>query len=71
MHAITFTVELVEVFLINLYFKIVCMIYNLFSKPLNYAIAAGECNPELFHSYVGMEPSERYFNELCLDHESE
>ncbi|KAL7645764.1 UNVERIFIED_CONTAM: hypothetical protein RMT77_002659 [Armadillidium vulgare] len=38
------------------------------SKPMTYAIAAGECSPTYFHSFVGMEPSGRYFNELCLDH---
>ncbi|CAL4117672.1 unnamed protein product, partial [Meganyctiphanes norvegica] len=37
------------------------------SKPLNYAIASGEYGSNYVHSYVGMEPSGRYFNELCLD----
>ncbi|CAL4176086.1 unnamed protein product, partial [Meganyctiphanes norvegica] len=37
------------------------------SKPLTYALAAGEYGTDYVHSYVGMEPSGRNFNELCLD----
>ncbi|CAL4208274.1 unnamed protein product, partial [Meganyctiphanes norvegica] len=37
------------------------------NKPLTYALAAGEYGTDYVHSYVGMEPSGRNFNELCLD----
>ncbi|XP_071518904.1 glutaminase liver isoform, mitochondrial-like isoform X3 [Panulirus ornatus] len=37
------------------------------SKPLTYAMASGVYGPEYVHSFIGMEPSGRYFNELCLD----
>ncbi|KAK3859832.1 hypothetical protein Pcinc_034085 [Petrolisthes cinctipes] len=38
------------------------------SKPLTYAMALGLNGTDTMHSYVGMEPSGRYFNELCLDY---
>jgi len=39
-------------------------------KPLTYAIACGEVGPQKIHEHVGMEPSGRFFNELCLDHKN-
>ncbi|XP_064115781.1 glutaminase liver isoform, mitochondrial-like isoform X1 [Macrobrachium nipponense] len=38
------------------------------SKPLNYAMALGMTGTDFIHNFVGMEPSGRYFNELCLDY---
>ncbi|XP_063606222.1 glutaminase liver isoform, mitochondrial-like isoform X1 [Penaeus indicus] len=37
------------------------------SKPLTYAMAVGLYGTQHVHNYMGMEPSGRYFNELCLD----
>lgn len=41
------------------------------SKAFNYAIAASDVGADLVHSYVGQEPSGRFFNEICLDSKSE
>ena len=38
------------------------------SKPLTYGLAVSELGAETVHSYVGLEPSGRSFNELTLDH---
>ncbi|CAI4232812.1 unnamed protein product [Auanema sp. JU1783] len=37
------------------------------SKAFNYAIAASDLGADVVHSYVGQEPSGRFFNEICLD----
>ncbi|KAK5983024.1 No extended memory [Trichostrongylus colubriformis] len=37
------------------------------SKAFNYAIAASDLGADYVHSYVGQEPSGRFFNEICLD----
>ncbi|XP_042868110.1 glutaminase kidney isoform, mitochondrial-like isoform X5 [Penaeus japonicus] len=37
------------------------------SKPLTYAMAVGLYGTQHVHNFMGMEPSGRYFNELCLD----
>ncbi|VDO98231.1 unnamed protein product, partial [Heligmosomoides polygyrus] len=37
------------------------------SKTFNYAIAASDLGADYVHSYVGQEPSGRFFNEICLD----
>uniref|UniRef100_A0A914W1V8 glutaminase n=1 Tax=Plectus sambesii TaxID=2011161 RepID=A0A914W1V8_9BILA len=37
------------------------------SKAFNYAILASEIGTDKVHSYVGQEPSGRFFNEICLD----
>uniref|UniRef100_A0A914W392 glutaminase n=2 Tax=Plectus sambesii TaxID=2011161 RepID=A0A914W392_9BILA len=37
------------------------------SKAFNYAILASEIGADEVHSYVGQEPSGRFFNEICLD----
>ncbi|CAJ0587130.1 unnamed protein product, partial [Mesorhabditis spiculigera] len=37
------------------------------SKAFTYAIASSELGAEKVHSYVGQEPSGRFFNEICLD----
>ncbi|XP_042240954.1 glutaminase liver isoform, mitochondrial-like isoform X2 [Homarus americanus] len=38
------------------------------SKPLTYALVSGMYGTEYMHNFIGMEPSGRYFNELCLDY---
>ncbi|XP_045613770.2 glutaminase liver isoform, mitochondrial isoform X1 [Procambarus clarkii] len=38
------------------------------SKPLTYALASTMYGTEHMHTFIGMEPSGRYFNELCLDY---
>ncbi|KAF2344767.1 Glutaminase [Trinorchestia longiramus] len=40
------------------------------SKPLTYAIACADNGPDMMHQYIGLEPSGRFFNELCLDYKS-
>ncbi|KAG7158507.1 Glutaminase liver isoform-like [Homarus americanus] len=40
------------------------------SKPLTYALVSGMYGTEYMHNFIGMEPSGRYFNELCLDYNS-
>ena len=40
------------------------------SKPLTYAIACADNGPNKMHNYIGLEPSGRFFNELCLDYKS-
>lgn len=44
--------------------------YSPLSYALMYAIAVGLLGTEKVHYYVGMEPSGRYHNELCLDYNS-
>ena len=41
------------------------------SKPLTYGLAVSELGAQTVHSYVGLEPSGRSFNELTLDHNRE
>ncbi|KAK8740738.1 hypothetical protein OTU49_002680 [Cherax quadricarinatus] len=38
------------------------------SYALNYALALGQLSDVGVHIYVGMEPSGRHYNELCLDY---
>ncbi|KAK8740737.1 hypothetical protein OTU49_002680 [Cherax quadricarinatus] len=38
------------------------------SKPLTYALVSTMYGTDHMHNFVGMEPSGRYFNELCLDY---
>ncbi|KAJ1365055.1 hypothetical protein KIN20_025274 [Parelaphostrongylus tenuis] len=40
------------------------------AKAFNYAIAASDLGADYVHSYVGHEPSGRFFNEICLDAEN-
>lgn len=40
------------------------------SYALMYAVAVGLLGTKKVHYYVGMEPSGRYHNELCLDYNS-
>uniref|UniRef100_A0A914UXU1 glutaminase n=1 Tax=Plectus sambesii TaxID=2011161 RepID=A0A914UXU1_9BILA len=37
------------------------------SKAFNYAILASDIGADAVHSFVGQEPSGRFFNEICLD----
>uniref|UniRef100_A0A914W3A5 glutaminase n=1 Tax=Plectus sambesii TaxID=2011161 RepID=A0A914W3A5_9BILA len=41
--------------------------FQAISKAFNYAILASEIGTDKVHSYVGQEPSGRFFNEICLD----
>ena len=38
---------------------------------MNYGIALDHLGEDVVHSYVGLEPSGRMFNELVLDYNSE
>uniref|UniRef100_A0A914WQN2 glutaminase n=1 Tax=Plectus sambesii TaxID=2011161 RepID=A0A914WQN2_9BILA len=40
------------------------------SKAFNYALLASDIGADEVHSYVGQEPSGRFFNEICLDRNS-